>query len=217
MTDQNLTHLYFLLDRSGSMASIRSETEAGFNAFIAEQRTAPGRCLVTLAQFDDHYEEVYAARPVNEVPPLHLAPRGTTALLDSIGRLVTTAGERLAALPEHDRPGTVIVGIMTDGHENASHEWGFGAVRALIEQQTTIYSWDFLYMGADQDAIEVGAQLGVSREQSLTYDRHRVGSAYASALGNISAMRAARAAGASPAAAREKLAFTEAQRADAEA
>ena len=158
MTDQNLTHLYFLLDRSGSMASIRSETEAGFNAFIAEQRTAPGRCLVTLAQFDDHYEEVYAARPVTEVPPLHLIPRGTTALLDSIGRLVTTAGERLAALPEEARPGTVIVGIMTDGHENASQEWGFGAIRALIEQQTKVYSWEFLYMGADQDAIEVGAQ-----------------------------------------------------------
>ena len=157
-------------------------------------------------------DRVYAARPVTEVPPLHLIPRGTTALLDSIGRLVTTAGERLAALPEEARPGTVIVGIMTDGHENASHEWGFGAIRALIEQQTKVYSWEFLYMGADQDAIEVGARLGVSRDQSLTYDRHRVGSAMAAASGNISAMRAARSAGASPAAARQKLAFTEAQR-----
>ena len=215
MTDPNLTHLYFLLDRSGSMASIKAETEAGFDAFIAEQRTAPGRCEVTLAQFDSDYEEVYAARPVTEVPPLHLIPRGTTALLDSIGRLVTTAGERLAALPEEARPGTVIVGIMTDGHENASHEWGFGAIRALIEQQTKVYSWEFLYMGADQDAIEVGARLGVSRDQSLTYDRHRVGSAMAAASGNISAMRAARSAGASPAAARQKLAFTEAQRTNA--
>ena len=98
---------------------------------------------------------------------------------------------------------------------------GFGASRAesqrraLIEQQTKVYSWEFLYMGADQDAIEVGAQLGVSRDQSLTYDRHRVGAAMAAASGNISAMRAARSAGASPAAARQKLAFTEAQRTDA--
>jgi len=215
MTDPSLTHLYFLLDRSGSMASIKAETEAGFDAFIAEQRTAAGRCQVTLAQFDNEFEQVYAALPVAQVPPLHLVPRGTTALLDSIGRLVTTAGERLAALPEHERPGTVIVGIMTDGHENASHEWSFGAIRALIEQQTKVYSWEFLYMGADQDAIEVGARLGVSRDQSLTYDRHRVGSAMGSASSNISAMRAARAAGASPAAARQKLAFTEAQRTDA--
>ena len=215
MTNPNLTHIYFLLDRSGSMSSIKPETEAGFNAFIAEQRTAPGECRVTLAQFDSDYEQVYVALPVDDVPPLTLVPRGTTALLDSIGRLVTTAGERLAALPEHERPGTVIVGIMTDGHENASQEWSFSSIRALIEQQTKIYSWEFLYLGADQDAIEVGAQLGVRRDQSLTYDRHQVGSAMSAASTNISAMRASRMAGATPAEARRKLAFTEAQRTEA--
>ena len=115
MTDQTLTHLYFLLDRSGSMQSIKSDTEGGFAAFVEEQRTAPGRCRVTLAQFDDRYEEVYADRDVADVRPLDLQPRGRTALLDAMGRLVTDAGERLAALPEQERPGTVIVAVMTDG------------------------------------------------------------------------------------------------------
>ena len=96
MTDPNLTHLYFLLDRSGSMASLRQDTIGGFDTFIAEQRTAPGRCRVTLAQFDNEYEEVYADRDIATVPSLVLVPRGSSALLDALGRLVVTAGERLA-------------------------------------------------------------------------------------------------------------------------
>ena len=115
MTDPNLTHLYFLLDRSGSMQSIRDDTIGGFNAFIADQRQHPGDCRVTLAQFDDRYEVVYTDRPIADVPALDLHPRGTTALLDAIGRLVTDAGASLASLPEDKRPGTVIVGIMIAG------------------------------------------------------------------------------------------------------
>ena len=115
MTNPHLTHLYFLLDRSGSMNSIVEDTVGGFDAFIAEQRKTPGECRVTLAQFDDAYEEVYADHPIADVPSLVLQPRGTTALLDSVARIVLDAGKRLAALPEDQRPGTVIVGIMTDG------------------------------------------------------------------------------------------------------
>ena len=107
MTDPNLTHLYFLLDRSGSMVSLRADTIGGFDTFIAEQRTAPGRCRVTLAQFDNEYDEVYADRDIATVPSLVLVPRGSTALLDALGRLVVTAGERLAALPDAERPGSV--------------------------------------------------------------------------------------------------------------
>ena len=195
MTNPDLTHLYFLLDRSGSMQSIREDTIGGFDAFIADQRTQPGECRVTLAQFDDRYEEVYADRPVAEVPGLELHPRGTTALLDAIGRLVTDAGARLAALPEAERPGTVIVGIMTDGHENASREWTHPAVRALIEQQTQTYGWEFLYMGADQDAIEVGTGLGVPAARSMTYTRGSSVAAMASTSAVIGRVRAARAEG----------------------
>ena len=171
MTNPTLTHLYFPLDRSGSMNTIVDDTVGGFDAFIAEQRRVTeggaGECRVTLAQFDDAYEEVYADRPIADVPSLILQPRGTTALLDSIGRLVIDrSGKRLAALPEDQRPGTVIVGIMTDGLENASREWSHPQVKQLIEKQTSDYQWQFLQLGADQDAVEVGMRRSAA-ENSL--------------------------------------------------
>ena len=92
MTDATLTHLYFLLDRSGSMQSIKADTEGGFAAFMDEQRTGEGSCRVTLAQFDNAYDVVYRDVPVADVPALDLQPRGSTALLDAMGRLITDAG-----------------------------------------------------------------------------------------------------------------------------
>lgn len=196
MTNPNLTHLYFLLDRSGSMQSIRDDTIGGFDAFIAEQRHHPGDCRVSLAQFDDRYEPVYSDLPIGEVPGLVLQPRGRTALLDAIGRLVTDAGRHLAGMLEAERPGTVIVGIMTDGYENASQEWTHAAIRALIEQQTRTYAWEFLYLGADQDAIEVGTSLGVPANRSMTYARAAAAPAMAATSAVVGRLRAAHAAGA---------------------
>lgn len=195
MTNPDLTHIYFLLDRSGSMASICDDTIGGFNTFIAEQRKHSSECRVTLAQFDDRYELVYADRAIAEVPALHLQPRGMTALLDAIGRLVTDAGSRLARLPESERPGTVIVGIMTDGHENASREWTHSAVKALIQHQSEVYDWEFLYMGADQDAIEVGTGLGVAAARSVTYSRGSTAMAMSSTSAMVDRVRRAKAAG----------------------
>lgn len=116
MTRVDLTHIYFLLDRSGSMQSIKTDTEGGFAEFLDEQRQAPGMCNVTLAQFDDTYDVLYTGVPLADVPPLVLKPRGSTALLDAMGRLITDAGAELDALPENTRPATVIVAVMTDGH-----------------------------------------------------------------------------------------------------
>src|ERR1700760_2499111 len=108
-TRGDLTHIYFLLDRSGSMQSIKSDIEGGFEAFVDEQRAATGECRATLAQFDDVYELVYADRPIADVPPLDLQPRNMTALHDAMGRLVTEAGTALDRLPPAQPPGTVIV------------------------------------------------------------------------------------------------------------
>ena len=215
MTDQNLTHLYFLLDRSGSMQSIRQETIDGFDAFIAEQRGTSGRCKVTLAQFDDRYDEVYADRDLAAVPSLDLKPRGSTALLDSLGRLIVTAGERLADLVEDQRPGSVVVGVMTDGYENASVDWDHPRIKALIEQQTRDYAWQFLYLGADQDAIEVGAQMGFKRDKAMTYARGRSRQAMAAMSANVASYRLAKVAGLSEAEADALTNFTPGQRDDA--
>jgi hypothetical protein len=202
MTNADLTHIYFLLDRSGSMQSILSDTIGGFDAFIAEQRATPGQCRVTLAQFDTEYEVVYAGTDVADVPSLVLHPRGMTALHDAMGRLITDAGAGLAALPEEKRPGTVVVAIMTDGLENASREWTGDAIRHLVQQQSTTYNWQFLYMGADQDAVEVGSKLGVAAANSITYGRQNAAVAMAATADMISDVRRARAAGAPAAALR---------------
>jgi hypothetical protein len=104
------------------------------------------------------------------VPPLALEPRGCTALLDSIGRFVTEVGSDLAQLPVDERPGDITVLVMTDGYENASREWTVEAVRALISQQETVYAWDFVFLGANMDAVDVGTNLGFAAGKSLTWD-----------------------------------------------
>jgi len=207
-TRGDLTHLYFLLDRSGSMQSIKSDIEGGFAAFVDEQRKATGECRATLAQFDDVYELVYADRPIADVPPLDLQPRNMTALHDAMGRLITEAGQKLEAMKADERPGTVIVAIMTDGLENASKEWTGASIKALVTQQSNVYGWTFMYMGADQDAIEVGESLGIARDHAMTYSRGKSREAMAVASGKIAKLRAARVA--APAARME--AFTEEER-----
>lgn len=212
MSRHDLTHLFFLLDRSGSMQSIKTDTEGGFAAFIEEQRSAVGECRVTLAQFDEHYEIVFADTPVADVGPLRLQPRGSTALLDAMGRMITEAGAALAALPEDERPGSVVVAIMTDGLENASREWTHRAVKALVEQQSTAYAWQFLYMGADQDAIEVGTSMGISAEHAVTYGRGSVDRVMAATSAKVASLRQARLVDA----AAPMRAYTAQERSDAE-
>ncbi|MEU1956928.1 vWA domain-containing protein [Nocardia rhamnosiphila] len=169
MTNPDLTTIAVLLDRSGSMQTIKSDTEGGLAAYFEEQRQAEKAVRVTLAQFDTEYECVYSNVPIDQVPPPVLRPRGGTALYDAIGKLVTDLGTELAARPEDERPGTVIVVVLTDGHENSSREWTHAAVRSLIEQQQNVYSWDFLFLGANMDAVEIGSGLGFAPQQSITY------------------------------------------------
>lgn len=170
MTDSNKTLIAALLDRSGSMDSIAADMRGGFDAYIAAERGQPGVTLVTLAQFDDRYDVVYDNLPIASVPPLVLEPRGMTALLDAIGRFVTEIGAGLAALPEDERPGEVTVLVMTDGHENASTQLTKDVVRELISRQETVYGWDFVFLGANMDAVHVGSDMGFAPGKSLTYD-----------------------------------------------
>jgi hypothetical protein len=181
MTDPRRTLIAVLLDRSGSMEAVKSDTEGGFNAFIDGQRAEPGEARVTLAQFDTDYEVVYADRPIADVPRLVLQPRGGTALYDALGRLITDVGAELAAAPEDDRPGTVIVVVLTDGHENSSREWTHAAVTAAIKRQETDYAWDFVFLGANMDAVAVGTALGFAADKSMTWDTDNGGAAYAMA------------------------------------
>lgn len=169
MTDSNKTLIAALLDRSGSMSSSKQATEDGWRELITEQRGEPGHCEVTLAQFDTEYEVLYPRTDIAAVPEFVVEPRGRTALLDATGRFITEIGEQLAALPEDERPGMVICLIMTDGFENASRHWSWEGIKALITQQRDVYGWQFIFLGANIDAVEVGARMGVGAHDSLTY------------------------------------------------
>ncbi len=174
MTNPDLTLIAALLDRSGSMHECKKATESGFDELIAKQRCEPGEAMVTLSMFDDVYENVYANVPIADVGPLSLVPRNMTAMLDAIGRFITEIGEHLAGLAESDRPGTVICLIMTDGYENASKEWTYDAVESLITRQREQYSWKFIFLGANIDAVEVGGRIGVPQATSMTYSADAV-------------------------------------------
>jgi hypothetical protein len=193
MTDPRKALIAVLLDRSGSMEAIKSDTEGGFNAFIDDQRKQPGEARVTLAQFDTEYDVVYANRRIADVGRLALQPRGATALYDSLGRLITDVGAELAATPEDDRPGKVIVLVMTDGHENSSHEWTHEAVSKVIKRQERDYAWEFIFLGANMDAVAIGQQLGFAADRSLTYatTASGVGSSWESNSRLVSRMRSA--------------------------
>lgn len=212
MTDITKTHVAALVDRSGSMQSIKDDTVGGFNAFIAKQRQQPGASTVSLYQFDTHYDIVYTGLPIADVPPLVLKPRGGTALLDAVGRTITDTRQHLAGLPEDQRPGTVIVVIMTDGEENSSREFTYPVIKKMIETQETVEGWTFMYFGADQDAIEIGTRMGVSAGQSLSYSRSKTAEVWHLAAESIGVKKAARMAGHTAAEASRLSAFTDEQR-----
>ena len=168
----NLTDITFVLDRSGSMSVVRDDTIGGFNTFLNEQKNAQGEAQLTLIQFDDHYDIVYTAQNVKVVAELDattFVPRGWTALLDAIGRTINDTGARIGAMQEADRPSKVIFVILTDGAENASKEFTREKINEMIKHQTETYNWDFVFLGANQDAISVGSGLGISAGNSMTY------------------------------------------------
>lgn len=170
MTDPNYTAIMLLVDRSGSMAAIRTSAEAGINEFITSQANATaGRRTIRIAQFDHEYETVRDSRPPAHLEPFQLHPRGNTALLDAMGRAIVEFGAELDALPEDIRPGTVILAVMTDGHENSSLEYTWPQIKSMVERQERDFAWQVLYLGANQDAIAVGERLGVRADRAMTY------------------------------------------------
>ncbi len=176
------TDITVVLDRSGSMASVRDDTIGGFNSFLEEQKAVPGSACVSLVQFDDQYEVVYECRDVQDAPdlsPRTFVPRGSTALLDAIGRTLNATGARLAALPEAARPGKVLLVVMTDGLENASHEFGARQVFDMITHQRDKYQWEIVFIGANQDAVLTGASYGLPASNALDYAATPAGTRHA--------------------------------------
>jgi uncharacterized protein YegL len=168
------TLLVLVVDRSGSMESIRQDMEGGIRTLLEEQAAEPGTCLVTLVQFDNEYEMVAEGVPAAELEPYRLQPRGATALLDAIGRTIGHVKEQLDGLDAAQRPGQVLVAVITDGLENASQEWSRMQVMDSVQARVG-EGWNFTFLGANQDAIQAGGDLGVAPTSSLTYEPSTAG------------------------------------------
>ena len=182
MTNPNLTEIAAVLDRSGSMLVVKKDTEGAFDGYIADQRSKPGEARLTLVQFADKVQTVYRSIPLAEVPPVIINPRGMTALWDAIGTTIADLEEYISGLGEDRRPGHVVVVILTDGEENRSRKWTKIKLRELIQQKTR-QGWTFLYLGANQDAVFEGENLGIKSDYALTYDVGSMDVAVAAASG----------------------------------
>lgn len=211
--DANYTHIIMVLDRSGSMNSGKNDTIGGVNTFVEQQAAQPGRCTFTLAQFDHEHEVLYSFAPIADVVPrsaTNYQPRGNTALLDAIGRTVVAEGEKLAALPESDRPGLVVVVVVTDGEENASEDWTLDRARALLEGQQRDYNWQVTFLGASLDVAAQSSQLGIAAQNAAVY--HQTSAGLAGSSSATSRARSALRGGASGQSLRSSFNYTDAER-----
>lgn len=170
MTRPDLTLINVILDRSGSMGHLQDATIAGFNEFLKGQANAPGEAQISLIQFDNVYQIDYLALNIKAAPLLTrdtYQPRGGTALFDAIGRTIIETGKTLAVMPENERPGKVLVVIDTDGHENASREFDKHKINDLITEHTDKWKWEFIFLGANQDAILTAAAMGIKSGNAI--------------------------------------------------
>lgn len=188
---KDYTHITMVIDRSGSMESIKRDAEGGVNSFIGDQQKLEGECTFTLAQFDTSHNIVYNFVNLKEVKPYSLIPRGGTALLDAIGTQINTLGAKLDSLSDEEKPEKVIFIIVTDGEENSSTEFTRDQILKMITHQEETYKWEFVFMAANQDAIQAGASLGVKFDKSMTFVASGIGTtnAFSSLSSNAAAYR----------------------------
>ncbi len=172
------TELIFILDRSGSMEGLEADTIGGFNAMISKQKQLPGTCHVTTVLFDHRYELLHQRQDLKTLLPLTAKDyfvRGTTALLDAMGRTIHSAGRLQKHLPEMQRAGQVMVVIITDGLENASTRYSRDRVQTMVRHQQERFGWTFLFLGANMDAIAAAAQVGIDYSRAVRYQPDEAG------------------------------------------
>ena len=175
----NLTELIFVLDRSGSMAGLAADTIGGYNTMIEKQKEEAGDALVTTVLFDDQYDMLYSGVDIQKVEPLtskQYFARGMTALLDAVGKTIAAIDEKYSKLPDCMIPEKTLFVITTDGMENASREFGHSDIKALIEAHKK-KGWEFIFLGANIDAVKVGGNIGISADRAVSYKADEIGTA----------------------------------------
>ena len=169
---KGLTEVVFILDRSGSMSGLEADTIGGFNSMIAKQKKEEGEAYISTVLFDDTCEVLYDRVPVNKVEPMNdnqYYVRGCTALLDAIGGAIHHIGNVHMYAREEDRPEKTLFIITTDGMENASRQYSYEKVKEMVERQKEKYGWEFLFLGANIDAIDVAGKFGIDSNRALNY------------------------------------------------
>ena len=169
---KNLTELVFILDRSGSMAGLENDTIGGFNAMIEKQKGEEGQALVSTVLFDNEREVIHDRVALENIAPMtrkEYYVRGCTALLDAVGNAIHHIGNVHKYVREEDRPEKTLFIITTDGMENSSREYTYDRLKAMIERQKEQYNWEFLFLGANIDAVSTARQFGIDEDRAVNY------------------------------------------------
>lgn len=169
----NKTELVFILDKSGSMAGLESDTIGGYNAMLKKQQEDPGEAIVTTVLFDDQYELLHDRISIKGIRPItekEYFVGGCTALLDAIGKTIHKIGNVQRHTDEDQRADKVLFVITTDGMENASREYTYEKIKKMIEGQKAKYDWEFIFLGANIDAVSTAARFGISADRAANYN-----------------------------------------------
>ena len=194
---KGLTEIVFILDRSGSMSGLESDTIGGFNSLIAKQKKEEGEAVVSCVLFDDRTEVLYDRVPLDRVQKMtdeDYFVRGCTALLDAVGGAIHHIGNVHKYAREEDRPEKTLFIITTDGMENASRIYSYEMVKKMVEREKDVYGWEFLFLGANIDAVAVAGRFGIDRRRAVNYEHDSAGTQlnYATLSDAVSQVRRAR-------------------------
>ena len=175
---KNLTEMVFILDRSGSMSGLESDTIGGFNGMIERQKKEEGEALVSTVLFSDESKVIHDRVDLQKIEPMtdkQYYVGGCTALIDAIGSAIHHIGNVHKYAREEDRPEHTIFVITTDGMENASHRYTSDQVKAMVQRQKDKYGWEFLFLGANIDAVETAAHFGIEESRAVNYHCDPIG------------------------------------------
>ena len=174
----NTTELVFILDRSGSMSGFESDTIGGFNSILDKQKKEDGKCYVTTVLFNDHSKLLHDRVDISEVKPLtddDYRVGGCTALLDAVGKAIRHIAKIHKYARPEDVPEKTLFVITTDGYENASRHFDADEVKRMVEHEKEKYGWEFIFLGADIDAVETAGRIGIDRSRAANYRKDTVG------------------------------------------
>ncbi|MBR7085830.1 MAG: VWA domain-containing protein [Oscillospiraceae bacterium] len=196
MQDNQMTELVFILDRSGSMNGLEKDTIGGFNSMIEKQKKETGKAFVTTILFDDKLEKLHDRLNLEQVQPLtdkDYFVRGSTALLDAIGTTIHHISNTYKFMRSEDIPSKTMFIITTDGMENSSREFNYPKIKSMIEEKQKL-GWEFIFIGANIDAVTEGAKFGISAERAVNYHADKIGTGnlFEAVSASVSEMRISR-------------------------